>query len=129
MRLPPSFQPGFGSCGRQKARGAILPQRRRWVLLRRSSIRSKSSNRSKRLERLKRLERFEPRLSAPGFHLASGIFDLTAESGFNDSRLGRTSDKRLANQPRTRQRHIDRDHAQRAGDAHRRRGPWRADER
>jgi hypothetical protein len=46
------------------------------------SIRSKSSNRSRRFERLKRLERFEPRLSAPGFHLASGIVGLTAESGF-----------------------------------------------
>jgi hypothetical protein len=49
-----------------------------------SSIRSKSSNRSKRFERLKRLERFELRLSAPGLHLAFGIFDLTAKSGFKE---------------------------------------------
>ena len=70
--------------GIDRARGTTLPQR--WVLVRRwSSIRSKSSNRSKRFERLKRLERFEPRLSAPGLHLASGIFGLTAESGFNHS--------------------------------------------
>jgi hypothetical protein len=69
--------------GSTETRGTTLPQRSRWVLVRRwSSIRSKSSNRSKRFERLKRLERFEPRLSAPGLHLASGIFGLTAESGF-----------------------------------------------
>jgi hypothetical protein len=54
-----------------------------WVLSQKSSIRSKSSNRSKRFERLKRLERFEPRPSAPGLHLASGIFGLTAESGLS----------------------------------------------
>ena len=39
----------------------------------------------KSFERLKRLERFEPRLAAPGLHLASGIFGLTAESGYNHS--------------------------------------------
>jgi hypothetical protein len=44
------------------------------------------------LKRLKRLERFEPRLSAPGSHLASSLFNRTAESGLNQARALTVSD-------------------------------------